>query len=267
MAQKTEANTTPWRLGKGPFIFIGSPPFCHGEIELENPTDEKVKVRSIQTTGSKDKDRTVRGLDELTIKNRLPPHGRSSLPAQFTIDRHTPPGTYETEIVSDDQRAPAIVHVLENLDFKIFPTRVVLQGGGGDRLTQVLVLRNQGNVSHTLHSIGMIWLEEQNWVGRTFVYALREAAEKAEGHQAFLDQALEQFKKSMVHTVRVSLSYDDANFNPGDTRQVTLDLTLPDSLKKGRTYFGFIKLMGKRLWIEVRCSRSGKSSKDPRREK
>ena len=267
MAQKTEANMTPWRLGKGPFIFIGSPPFCQGEIELENPTDEKVKVRALPTTGSKDKDRIVRGLDELTIKTRLTPHMRSSLPAHFSIDGHTPPGTYETEIVSGGQRVPAIVHVLENLDFEIAPTHVVWQGGGGDRLTQVLVLRNHGNVSHTLHTTGMVWLEEQDWVGRTFVYTLREAAERAEGHQAFLDQVLEQFNKSMVHTVKVALSYDDTTFKPGDNRQVTLDLTLPDSLKKGRTYYGFIKLLGKRVWIEVRCSGSGKPSKPPRRKK
>ncbi len=267
MEQKTAANTTPWRLGKGPFIFIGTPPICRGEIELENPTDEKVKVRSIRTTGLKDEAPAFQGLEEVKIKTRLTPQVRSSQPAHFSIDRHTPPGTYETDIVCDDQRVPAIVHVLENPEFEVVPSRVVWRGGGGDRLTQALVIRNRGNVSHTLHDIGMVWLEEQDWVGRTFVYALREAAEKTEGHQAFLDQVLEQFKKTMVHTVQVSLSYDDADFKPGDTRQVMLDITLPGSLKKGRTYFGFIKLMGKRLWVEVRCTHSGKPSKAARRDK
>ncbi len=267
MAQKTSADTTPWRLGKGPFIFIGVPPICAGEIELENPTDEKVKVRSIQTTGLKDQTLAVRGLDEIKIKTRLTPHMRTLQPAHFSIDLHTPPGTYETEIVFDDRRESAIVHVLENPDFEIAPSRAVWRGGGGDRLTQVLVIRNHGNISHTLHDVGMIWLEEQDWVGRSFVYALREAAEKAEGHQAFLDQVLEQFKKSMVHTIQVSLSYDDAEVKPGDTRQVMLDITLPDGLKKGRTYYGFIKLMGKRLWVEVRCTHSGKSPKATRRKK
>jgi hypothetical protein len=266
MEQKMVANTTPWRLGKGPFIFIGIPPIVTGELELENPTDRKVKVRSIPTTGPKDKALAVRGLDEIKVKTRLTPQIRLSQPAHFNIDQHTPPGTYETEIVCDDQREIAIIHVLENPDFDIAPSRIIWRGGGGDRLSHVLVLRNHGNVSHTLHEVGMIWLEEQDWVGRTFVYSLRDAAEKEKEHQAFLDRVLEQFKKSMVHTVQVSLTYDKAELKPGDTRQVMLDITLPDSLKKGRTYFGFVKLMGKRLWVEVRCTHSGKSLKATRRK-
>jgi hypothetical protein len=254
MGQKTAENKTLWRLGKGPFIFIGTPPICTGELELENLTDQKVKVGSIPTTGHKGKALAVRGLDEIKIKTRLTPQIRLSQPAHFNIDRDTPPGTYETEIICGEQREPAIVHVLENPDFDIAPSRVVWRGGGGDHLTQILVLRNHGNINHTLHEAGMIWLEERDWVGRSFVYTLREAAEKEKGHQAFLDRALEQFKKSMVHTVQVSLTYDKADLKPGDTRQVMLAITLPESLKKGRTYFGFIKLMGKRLWIEVRCT-------------
>lgn len=266
MEQNPAANKSQWRLGKGPFIFIGTPPICMGELELENLTDQKVKVRSIQTSAPKGKALTVQGLDEVKVKTRLTPQSRLSQPAHFNIDRHTPPGTYEIEIVCGNQREPAIVHVLENPNFVITPSRVVWRGGGGDRLTQILVLRNHGNISHTLHEVGMVWLEERDWVGRTFVYALREAAEKETGHQAFFDRALEQFKKSMVHTVQVLLKYDKADLNPGDTRQVMLDITLPESLRKGRTYFGFIKLMGMRLWIEVRCTHSPQPREAERRK-
>ncbi len=266
MEQNTAATEVPWQLGKGPFIFIGMPPVCSGELELENRSNRKVKLRSIRTTDHDNETMAARGFGEVKIRTRLTPLNRSLRPAHFSIDQHTPPGTYQTQIICGEQRESAVIHVLENPDFEVSPSRIVLRGGGGDSLKQVLVIRNHGNISHTLHDIGMVWLEEEDWVGRTFVYALRESPDKIEGHQAFLDRALGEFHQSMVHPVRVSLTSDEADFTPGDTREVFLGITLPDSLKKGRVYFGFIKLMGMRLWVEVRCTHSPKSSETKRRK-
>ena len=33
------------QFGEGPFIFSGVPPILTGEIDLSNPSDEKIKVR------------------------------------------------------------------------------------------------------------------------------------------------------------------------------------------------------------------------------
>lgn len=253
MEQPTATTDLPWRLGKGPFVFIGTPPFCWGEVALENLSDHKVKIRTLDTAERSRKTQPVRGLDAVRVRARLSPRSASHKPAYFDVDPHTPPGTYKTEIVRGDQREPAVIHVLENPDFAVSPSRVVLRGRGGERLTQVLVVRNHGNIPHRMHEAARIWLEEEDWVGRTFVYALRDKAENVEGHQAFLDRVLGEFSRSMIHQVRVSLTCDDPDIRPGDTREVSLGLTLPEHLRKGRVYFGFIRLMGKRLWIEVRC--------------
>jgi len=107
----------------------------------------------------------------------------------------------------------------------------------------------------------LVWLEEQDWVGRTLVDTLRKSPDK-ETHQAFLDRLLDEFRKSALPPVRVALKYEDPELRPGDTRVVQLELTLPlERLNKGRTYRGFIKLMGKRLWLEVVCNGSPKSTK------
>ena len=267
METDTAATESAWQLGKGPFIFIGMPPICRGEIELKNKSDRKIKIRGITTTDHASGSMAARGFGEVKIRTRLAPLAQALRPAHFSIDQHTPPGTYRTKIVTGKQREPAVIHVLENPDFRVTPSRIVTKGGSGDQLEHVLVIHNHGNVTHTLHDIGMVWLEEEDWVGRTFVYTLRESPDKTEGHQPFLDRVMGEFHKSMIPPVRVRLRYDDKEIKPGDTREVFLSMVLPDGLKKGRTYFGFIKLMGKRLWVEVRCTRSPKPREATRRKK
>jgi hypothetical protein len=66
----------------------------------------------------------------------------------------------------------------------------------------------------------------------------------------------------MLPAVRVDLQYDSPEIRPGETRVVGMELTLPsERMDKGRTYLGFIKLMGHRLWLEVACTGSPNSTK------
>ncbi len=253
MKQYTAMPGKAWGLGKGPFIFSGKPPACWGELVLHNKSDEKVKVYSIPTVEQGNEEMTAMGFDRVQLAARLGPRGRFRVPAQFSVALHTPPGTYTTKISCGRQREQVVVHVIENAAFQVIPRRVVLRGTGGDELFQTLVVRNDGNVALTFHDLSMVWLEERNWPGRTLVYALRESPEK-EAHQAFFDRVLEEFRKSMIPSSRVSLECDKPLINPGEAREIRLGITLPKELKKGRTYFGFIKLSGKRLWLEVQCT-------------
>jgi hypothetical protein len=259
--QQSASGTDLLQLGKGPFIFSGKPPICRGNLILGNTTKDTVRIRALATDPRGDPQLARLGFGQIQVQQRLTAGALRAVPARFQIDPQTAPGIYRTSISNGKEQQPIIVHVQENPALNVSPSRIQLRGAGGDRLSHTLIIHNPGNVAHTLEETAMVWLEERDWVGRTLVYALRESTHE-ENHQAFLDRLLETFRQSMLPAVPVTLKFDASELRPGDTRVVELALTLPgDRMLKGRTYRGFIKLLGKRMWIEVACNGSPKSTK------
>jgi len=252
-----------WRLGKGPFIFSGIPPVCNGMVELINLSDEKVKVRSLPAL-SKKGTAPSGFLDEAQVGVTLAPQSRVRVAACFDIDPHTPGGTYNTTLSCGKQKEEVVVHVFNDPGLELDPERIFLRGAAGEKLSHMLVIRNTGNVVFSLPDVSLIWLEEQDWVGRTLVYTLRESS-KSDNHEDFLNRTLREFQSEMIPSTRVMLETKSSTIHPGEVAEVQLTLTLPEELKKGRTYFGFIKMPGRRLWFEIECNGVPKSAK--RRQK
>ena len=259
--QQTASGMEMLRLGDGPFIFSGKPPICRGNLVIGSTSNETVRVRAISTEHREDKKLAPLGFGQIKVQTRLAPGSLGAVPAHFQIDSHTAPGVYKTSIACGKEQKQIVVYVQENPALCISPARVQLRGAGGDHLSHTLVLHNPGNVTHTLDEVATVWLEERDWVGRTLVYTLRKSSDD-EKFQVCLDRLLDEFRKSLLPPVRVALKYDSPEIRPGDTRAVELELTLPsERMNKGRTYLGFIKLMGKRLWLEVACDGSPQSTK------
>ena len=166
-----------WKLGEGPFIFSGVPPRCSGELELINISDQKVKVRAIPTIQKKS-DPTTEVLNEVQLVASIAPHNQIKVPAHFLIKPDTPSGVYKTFLSCGKQTEAVIVHVFDNYSYQINPQSIFVRGAAGEKVTKMLIIRNTGNVLLSLPKVSIIWLEEQSWVGRTFVYALREARKR-----------------------------------------------------------------------------------------
>lgn len=249
-----------WRLGRGPFIFSGVPPLCTGDLELVNDSDEKVKVRAIEVVGHEDQAVATLGLGELRVGARLAPHDRTRAHAHFLLDPRTPPGSYRANLSCGSQREPVVVHVFEKLDLDVEPGVIRLLGAGGDVLTALVVITNRGNVTETLRDLALVFLEERNWVGRSMVYALRET-KADEGHQAYFDRLVRELQATISRSARVTLRGEVSEIHPGETREVRLEITLPEELIKGRTYVGSTPFMSSELFFEVECSGASNSTK------
>jgi hypothetical protein len=247
-----------WRLGRGPFIFSGFPPLCTGEIELLSASDEKVKIRSIAVVG---RDQSpVLGAGDLRVGIALAPRERKRVSAHFVVEPHTAPGSYTVDLSCGDQSETAVVHVFEKLGVQIEPDVIQLRGAGGDVVEALVVITNRGNVSETLRDLVLVFLEEQNWVGRSMVHALRETTAD-EGHQSYLDRVLRELRSSIAHPARVNLRGEISEIRPGERRELRLEIKLPDELVKGRIYEGSTAFMSGELSFEVECNGSSNSTK------
>jgi len=240
-----------WRLGKGPFIFSGTPPACTGSLELENITDQKVKIRAIPAVSDK-KEHTGNIFTEARLVASIKPRTSIKVPAHFQIRQDTPSGIYKSSLSCGKQREEVIIHVFDNYNYTIEPDRIFMRGSAGATLSQSAIITNTGNVTIELPEVSVIWFEEQDWIGRTFVYALRESTE-GEGYQKFLDRVMGEFRSEMIASTRVKVDSKPGEIKPGMIAQVLLTVMLPKELKKGRTYVGFMKIPGRRLWFEIEC--------------
>ena len=249
-----------WRLGEGPFIFSGLPPLCIGAIDLINETDEKVRVRRIPVLGRKGDALASLGLDELRVAVSLPPRRRTRARAFFRVDPYTPPGTYTADLSCGDQHEKVIVHVWERTGLQVDPGEIRLFGAAGETLTTTVVVRNESNTVQTHREVALVFLEERNWIGRSLVFALREAKEE-EGHQAALDRVLHELKISLARPARINIRTDFAELQPGEARELELEIALPAELVKGRTYFGSTKFMSGKLNFKVECNGAQNSTK------
>jgi hypothetical protein len=248
-----------WRLGPGPFIFSGVPPLCVGDLDLINESDEKVRVRAIPVVGHKDQALSNLGFSELRVGTRLPPHHRTRARAFFLVNPYTPPGTYTADLSCGSQNEPVIVHVWENLGLRVEPSEIRLRGAGGDVLTTVAVITNEGNVTETLPDHALVFLEERNWVGRSLVFALRETNAE-DGHQTYFDRVVRELKVSLARPARVNLRSEVSEFRPSETHEIELEITLPAELVKGRIYFGSTKFMSSKLILKVECNGASNST-------
>jgi hypothetical protein len=248
------------QFGGGPFIFSGVPPILTGEIDLTNPSNEKVKVRSIPVVGRKDRSAKSIGLTELLVGARLAPKQRLRASAQILIDPSTPPGSYSAEVSLGGESKPIVAHVFENAHIHVEPSVIRLRGAGGDVLTSLTVVSNRGNVTETMRDVALVFLEERNWVGRSLVYALREVAED-DGHQAYFDRVVHELRTTNAGPAKVSISGDHDVLRPGETAEVNVEITLPKELIKGRTYIGSTPFMSGKLSFEVEANGSINSTK------
>jgi hypothetical protein len=248
-----------WRLGPGPFIFSGVPPLCVGDVDLINESDDKVRVRRIPVVGHMEQKVSSLGLGEVRVATPLLPRRRTRARAFFRVDPFMPPGTYKADLSSGGQQEAVVVHVWEKRSLRIDPGEIRLHGTAGDVVTSLVVVTNQGNVPETLREIALVFLEERNWLGRSAVFAMRETTAE-DGHQAYLDRFLHELKDSLARPARVNLRSEIAELQPGETREIELDITLPTELMKGRMYFGSTKFMSSRLIFKVECTGANSST-------
>jgi hypothetical protein len=244
-----------WRLGEDPLVFSGTPPLLSGEIELINEGEEKIAPKRLEAYF----DRQDGIHADLRVPGRLAAKSRTRVRAQFIVNRDTRPGTYHGSVRAGGQTAPATVHVFERKAATVAPSVLQFAGAPGDHVELHASITNNGNVTHALAKSGVIFFEEANWVGRSLVFALREASAE-EGVQRYLDRVLRELLDSVVSTTKVAIGTSQHTLEPGATLQLRLAFTLPDRLTKGRTYGTWLPIAGTQITFELLCNGSANST-------
>lgn len=261
-----------WHISKEPLSFYGIPSECRGQLSLINKSDAKVKIRHLATqnageattnstnkstsksTSKKTKKNAGLNASQINLFARIKPNSETCVTAELEVPHNTAPGQYQTTVVYGKQKHPVDVTILEHHELIISPSHIRAKGESGDKVSCEISISNMGNVALELGDVGMVWLREQNWVGRTLVYTLRETTAE-DSFEEFENHLLQNFRKDIIPAARIQ--FEPAKISSiaaGDTLTRNATLTLPSGLMKGRRYLGFIKINEHRIWLEVYCS-------------
>jgi hypothetical protein len=259
------------RLGPGPFYFSGRPPFVRGTVSLENPSDERVRVRSM-TLGAaglgpyrgrgagpaREAGRASRA-DALEVRpsRQVGPLEQASVPAYLRVDRFTPPGEYEAHLRLGDQRAPAVVFVQESHRLELVPNRITVSAAAGETIVRRVAITNEGNVPFSTRRAALAPLEALGTLHRSLAIALTEAGH--EGHAKFLDRFVKELADNEVSPAKVKVEIQDQEIAPGETKLVELSIRLPADLKRRRSYTSRIEFRDTRLAVEVNVEGPGET--------
>tara|TARA_R110001592_G_scaffold86031_1_gene254034 strand:- start:41399 stop:42196 length:798 start_codon:yes stop_codon:yes gene_type:complete len=245
-----------WHIAKESGAFYGTPSECRGQLTFINTSDSKIKIRCLKTQEAtrKRKDYASLKAAHINLFARIAPKSESCVTAELQLPLDTAPGQYQASVLCGKDTHPIDITIIEHHETSISPSHIRLKGASGDQVSCQLSITNFGNVAVEFGDVGMVWLREYDWIGRTLVYALRETTED-DSYVDFNNRLLHNFRKDIIPPARIQ-------FEPAKIISIasgmsiirTLMLMLPPGLMKGRRYLGFIKINENRIWLEVYCT-------------
>jgi hypothetical protein len=262
--ENNEGEMEKCHVGPGPIVFTGVPRACQGYVELINRSAEVIEPRSIAITHLDPSARQKQLPSAIRVSVRLEPHQHLQVPIEVALDPTTPPGTYKGQLSFGSQREDVVINVLESWDLRFVPQSLAVKAGAGAKVARRILVTNCGNIEFTPPASVSVFVDQNLDFGRHLNTALKEAGN--EGYQKFLDRFVRELADDAVSNATVQFKCEKASsIHPGETRQVELQIQLPEDLKMNRVYKGAMKFGNTKLLLEVECT--GASDVSPRRHK
>jgi hypothetical protein len=252
METKDVSKEEAWSLGRGPFLFSGPPLLCSGALRLINNSAEKIKVRAVALEGLALKAANGQPLQDVRVFGRLRPSEEASVVAQIAVDRHTPPGQHAGTLRCGSQQEQALIFVLPNHDLRVVPEKVFVSATPGQSITQTIFIANQGNMTFSTRKAAIVGLQQLGMAHEALAVSLTEAG--GEGHVKFLDRFVQKLSEAEAQPAKVKIEVEGEEIQPGETKQVTLEIKLPPDLKPKRTYTSQIEFKNATLALEIECN-------------
>ncbi len=267
MERKEQVSQEKWELGPGPFVLSGPPPVCEGTVELVNRSEEELELTAIAIRHIDLKSQQSPGSAAVGTFARLGPHDRSRVAMRLTLDHTTPPGRYTGELCCGSQREQVLIQVLENWDLRIVPQSVIITASPGEKLALRVLITNLGNIEFNLQNADSIYLDDDQGINRLLLNTLNTAIKEAgkQGFGKFLDRFVQEWAEAVVSPATVKSQSEGRVIRPGESKEVKLEIQLPEDLKKNKVYRGRMRFKNAALVLEVECT--GAPEISPRRQK
>jgi hypothetical protein len=241
-------------------VVAGPPHALHGQLQLRNDSDEKIKLRSLAVhdrAGDKGarKPRTA----TMHAAARLRPGEEALVGMRLEVSGQTAPGVYQMEVEIGDRSVPVQAHVTEHVDFKMEPSAVTLLVGANRVIEREFVAENAGNVPLPLGER----CETPLLDSIDFITALREGLRKTVGIElkSRMEKILDQIGQVQVGPLVVQR--ERVTLRPGERRQITARFELPEDIKPSRHYRAVLELYNATLLVDIYTTEKAGTKRPP----
>jgi hypothetical protein len=225
-----------------PLVLVGTPRGMRGELRLQNPTGRKIIVQHpVVRTAAAAATEMAAALPEteLVLRRIIVRPGQSRhVPVALTLDPRTPPGTYEAQLDVDGEQRNVIMHVTEDVALSISPQPLVIPNRPKEKVQKQVVFTNEGNVPITVKSIGTVVLDDEMAHCRAMRGALTDVGDTMEDMDDYIAALGKRYRK-IYETLVLKVQNDEITIDPGETRALELNITVPDKLEKRSRYSGY----------------------------
>ena len=165
-----------------------------------------------------------------------------------SLEKTTPPGTYEGRVKVGDAEYPVVAEVEPLPSLQFSPPTIRLEAASGREEQAHVTVLNDGNVALEIAGAYAFGLFTDEGVELAFATAFRE--DTARG-QARFDRFVEGVADQHGGFVRVRVAEGSGVLEPGEVRPLGLVFRFPDGLEGGRSYGGALTINGVSLSVRA----------------
>ncbi len=200
-----------------------------------------------------------KGLGE-QVRTLTAPVGADWTTVRLLLPPATPAGEYQAELTWRDGTLPGVVVVRGDERVQAVPADLALRARAGEAVPASVVLHNGGNVGVEVRKVYVVALEESEALDRAIIAGLTTDKQAVDRFGV----AADALAGSQAGVARTVVTRGAGALAPGETRQVDLELRMPEGLEAGTSYSGTWTVGRLDVPVEVEVSPPAEESR-PRR--
>ncbi len=159
---------------------------------------------------------------------------------RIPLSRFTPPGTHTLDVLVDGTCHTVSVDIEEKVYVSLSPPRFFIEAGPGTAVDKDLFVKNRGNYPITFGDPGPVILETDFIECRTIRHVVRKMDKEKAGLDQVLSLAAEKLEEVYDEgsTMKIRVNEGPKTIEAGKTEKISLNLSIPKSLKRPNRYLG-----------------------------
>ena len=237
--------------------FYGQPSNIQGSILLENKTEETQKRFVLQFEQNNKLRFPGKSPGIIKVRNHIDAESRKYVPVSFSLDQATPPGSYITNVVIENESMEAIIDVTESIQVSMHPDLIFIETEPGSSIDKTIYITNQGNIPLNFSDPGAIIIEDENFECRAIRSTVRSMKDVKDFNEALKLAASElENLYDEAGGMRVKIKGKPIRIQPLQTVKIILIFSLPAKLHQGNYYSGAIRFYDDSIKVKVRTLKS-----------
>jgi hypothetical protein len=238
-------------------ILNGPPGELRGRISLRNNHQDTLRIKTLDLIPDTRAGKFLQAALPLNISCRLAPGEERMEDILHEVNPQTPPGTYESTLNVGGQLRKVKMLVQPHIAIGIYPTNFTFQDTTPGKLhTAAFTLTNTGNMPFQVPDIKHIAAIDMDMLCKAFGIGFRDRT--AETYNQVLDAITKNVRNNLTDWASVTIEEKGEIIDPGASRLIHLNITLPKNCDPTNDYDGSIRFWDQEITYLIKAHFSKK---------